>query len=215
MMRSFVSSKGLPLLLLTLALILSAAMGLHAHAMQTPPLQGQVVLPDGQKPAADLALQDQNGHVVTMKDLRGHVVAITFLDSHCVQQCPIVGRELALVEQRLGPHTPLTLLVVSVAPFTDSPASAAAFALKSGWQGDWHWLFGTPTQLAKVWHDYGIWVQPTKKEIMHTAVIYLVSPNGSVRVMDMLPFLPDQMVQSVKNLTHQAPKSLLDWITLW
>jgi len=91
-----------------------------------------------------------------------------------------------------------------VAPYTDSPASSAAFAMKSGWTGDWHWLFGSPTELAKVWNDYGIWVKPTPTDILHTAAVYVIGPDQYIRVLDIVPFVPDDLVQAIRAL---APTS--------
>ncbi len=188
-----------------------ALLGFRAFAQSSAPLRGQVVFPAGQRPAPDFMLQDQYGQPLSLHQLRGRVLVITFLDSHCTQQCPILGREMALVQRRLGPSIPWTLLVVSVAPLTDTPASSATFALESGWHGDWRWLFGTPAQLAPVWRAYGIWVQPAKAEILHTAVLYVVDTGGYERIADTLPLLPDDMVQSIQALAPQAQHGWLHW----
>lgn len=194
----------------TAVLCMCALLVLHALTQAPATLAGQVVLPDGSRPAPRFILQDQAGRAVTPGALRGRVTVITFLDSHCTQDCPVIGRELALVDRRVGTAVPWTLLVVSVAPLNDTPASSAAFALESGWHMDWRWLFGTPTQLARVWSDYGIWVHPTPKDILHTAALYVVGPDGSVRVADMLPFSPDQLVQTIRALAPRAQAGWLD-----
>ncbi len=150
--------------------------------------------------AFPFALRDQTGRVVTLRSLRGHVVAMTFLDSICKQECPIAGRQLADTQRRLGAGSPLTLLVISVDPAADTPRTAAAFLHESGWHGAWHWLFGSRRQLAPVWREYGIEVQPARGDIIHTAAVYLLDRDGVVRVADGVPFLPSQLAESVRAL---------------
>jgi cytochrome oxidase Cu insertion factor (SCO1/SenC/PrrC family) len=186
--------------ILLLAVLLTGA-ALRVFAQSDPPLQGQAVIPDKSKWAPNFQLQDQTGKLIGPQQLHGRVVVMAFLDSHCTQDCPTIGKEMTYVEKQLGSSVPWTLLIVSVAPFTDSPASAAAFAMKAGWTGDWHWLFGSPSDLAKVWKDYGIWVKPTPKEIMHTAAVYVIGPDQYMRVADIVPFVPDDLVKSIRALS--------------
>ncbi|HVA92750.1 MAG TPA: SCO family protein [Chloroflexota bacterium] len=192
--------------------VLLAGLALHAFAQTTEPLSGQVVIPDHSKWAPNFRLADQTGRLIGPQSFHGRVVVMTFLDAHCTQDCPVIGKELAYVQRKLGPSVPLTVLVVSVAPYTDSPAAAAAFAMKSGWTGDWHWLFGTPGQLAKVWSDYGIWVKPTPADILHTAALYVLGPDQYVRVADMVPFTPDPLAQSVRALAPSTHQGWLNWL---
>lgn len=199
----------------TAVLCLAVLTALAFHVLgrsSAAPLSGQVVLPSHQKWAPSFQLTDQTGQVLGPQSFHGRVVVMTFLDSHCTQDCPIIGKALAYVERKLGPSVPWTLLVVSVAPYTDSPASDAAFAMHSGWHGDWHWLLGSPKQLAKVWSDYGIWVKPTPTDILHTAALYVIDPDQYVRVADMVPFVPDQLAQSIRSLVPGKGHGWLDWL---
>ncbi len=193
-------------------LVLLAVLGLHAFAQPAAPLSGQVVIADHSKWAPNFLLADQTGRRMGPQSFHGRVVVMTFLDSHCTQDCPVIGKELAYVQKKLGPSVPLTLLVVSIAPTTDSPVSAAAFAARAGWTGDWHWLFGAPAKLARVWSDYGIWVKPTPADILHTAALYLLGPDQYVRVADMVPFTPDPLIQSVRALAPSTGRGWLGWL---
>ena len=168
-----------------------------------PKLQGTDVFPVGMHRVPPFALRDQNGRLVTPKSLRGRVFAVTFLDSVCRKECPVEGRELASVQRALGPHTPLTVVVVSVDPAADTRASARAFMRESKLTGPWHWLFGSRSLLLPVWIEYGIGVQPEKGDISHTVAVYLVDQHGWMRVADGVPFLPPQLVSSVRALTKK------------
>lgn len=163
-------------------------------------LRGTEVFPRGMHPAPAFALHDQTGAVVSTRSLRGQVVAITFLDSHCVLECPVAGRALAATQRLLGSHSPLHLVIVSVNPGQDTPDSARTFTRESGIIGPWRWLFGTQRRLAPIWAEYGIQVQPSRGDIVHTPAVYLLDQRGSIRVADAVPFIPRQLAESVRAL---------------
>lgn len=166
-----------------------------------PSLHGTDVFAAGMRPAPPFALRDQRGRLVRLRAFRGRVVAITFLDSRCTTQCPLVGRELASAQHILGSRYSPPVLIVSVAPGLDTRASVDHFVREAGIVGDWHWLIGTRRQLAPVWRAYGIYVRPTQHDIVHTAALYLIGGDGSVRVADAVPLSPQQLAQSVQALT--------------
>ena len=144
-------------------------------------LVADIVIPPKSMAAPDFTLLDQDGKPVSVSALRGRVVAITFLDSHCKQLCPLEGDQLGQVQRSLGAGAHLSVLVVSVAPATDTPSSERAFAATHRWSGDWHWLIGTPDQLAAIWKAYSIAVQNTPDNVLHSSVLYLVDRDGFER----------------------------------
>lgn len=185
------------------ALVICAAIAFaHGASAQSPRprLRGTDVFARGMRPAPAFALRNQYGQVITKRSLRGHIVAMTFLDSKCRQECPVAGRELATVQRQLGKHSPLIVVVVSVDPSGDTARSARAFMREAGLRGTWYWLFGTKRQLAPVWIKYGIEVQPVRRDILHTAAVYLMDRTGSVRVADGVPLIPSQLAESVRAL---------------
>lgn len=172
----------LVLLGLLAARALSPQLAATAGPTPTPSgLRADIVIPPKSIPAPDFTLHDQDGKAVSVSALRGQVLAITFLDSHCKQLCPLAGDQLGQAQRTLGSGAGLSLLVVSVAPSTDTPDSERAFAAAHHWTGGWHWLMGTPAQLAQVWKDYSIAVQATPDNILHSTVVYLVDKDGFQR----------------------------------
>lgn len=167
-------------------------------------LAADIVIPPKSMAAPDFTLLDQDGTPVSVSALRGRVLAITFLDSHCKQLCPLEGDQLGQVERSLGANANLTLLVVSVAPSTDTPASERAFAATHRWSGDWHWLVGTTDQLAAVWKAYSIAVQNAPDNILHSSVLYLVDKDGFERAGWAAGLEPDLVTHDVRVLNRQA-----------
>ena len=171
--------------LVALAAVTGVAAGLIVPKLlerpSPPTLIGDIVMsPPVAAPA--FTLRDQTGANVTLSQLKGRVVALTFLDTQCTSLCKLQASLLGSVQADLGSRVPLTLVVVSVHPEADTPAAINTFAEAHGWREPYAWLNGTKSQLAGVWRDYGITVQPAAGDLSHSAVIYLLDRRGNLRV---------------------------------
>ena len=171
--------------LVALAAVIGVAAGIIAPKLldrpAPPSLVGDIVLtPPVAAPA--FSLQDQNGAAVSLSQLKGRVVALTFLDTQCLSLCKLQASLIGGVQADLGAGVPLTLVVVSVRPEVDTPAAIATFAEAHGLKQPYAWLNGTKSQLAGVWNDYGITVQPAAGDLVHSSVIYLLDRRGNERV---------------------------------
>ena len=190
---------------LLVAKAISPQLAATAGATPAPSgLRADIVIPAKSMPAPDFMLQDQDGKPVSVSALRGRVLAITFLDSHCQQLCPLAGDQLGQAQRALGPATRLSLLVVSVAPATDTADSERAFAKTHQWTGDWHWLRGTSPELAAVWKAYGIAVEGTPDNVLHSTVLLLVDKNGFQRAGWAGPIQSDLLAHDVRLLDNAA-----------
>ncbi|MBV9803691.1 MAG: SCO family protein [Solirubrobacterales bacterium] len=167
-------------------------------------MHGEATWAAGAHPAPPIeTLPDQTGHLFSLASLRGRSVAIVFFDSHCTQECPLEGRELASAEQSLPAAQRPVLVAVSVNPL-DTPASAAHAAKAWGLAsvGPWHWLMGTRRQLAPVWAAYHVYVSPhpVNGDIQHTEVVYLIDRRGDMRSGYLYPFLPGFVTSDLRTL---------------
>ncbi len=154
-------------------------------------MQGQAAWAAGTRVAPAInTLVDQTGRSFSLASLRGHPVALVFFDSHCNQECPLEGRELASAESSLpAAHRPV-LVAVSVNPL-DTPASAARAAREWGLArvAPWHWLMGTRAQLAPIWRAYSIYVgKAVNGDIPHTEALVLIDRRGYERSGYLYPF---------------------------
>jgi cytochrome oxidase Cu insertion factor (SCO1/SenC/PrrC family) len=176
--------------------------GLHYLLKRTPALSATNVLmrhglygdatwaPRALPAPAVNMLHDQSGSRFTLGSLHGHTVALVFFDSHCHQECPLEGRQLAAAELRIPAAQRPDLLVVSVNP-KDSEASVAKAIRDWGLAGvsPWHWLMGTHKQLARIWAEYNIEVSPPiAGDINHTEALYLIDRAGYERAGYLWPF---------------------------
>lgn len=171
-------------------------------ALKLPELHGQAVWAPGRRPAPAFALRDQTGRLLKPTSFRGRTVVLTFLDSHCTTRCPLVGRELAMIVQRLPRADRPVLLVVSVNP-NDTPRSARAAVSRWGIPSGWHWLMADRTRLAQVWRAYGITVIPTTHDINHSLAVYLLDRHGNERTGYLFPFQPPFVEGDLRALARE------------
>jgi cytochrome oxidase Cu insertion factor (SCO1/SenC/PrrC family) len=180
---------------------LTAALSRSSHAPAAEPgaLRAQVTWAAGAKPAPPFSLPDQSGQLVSLHSLRGRPALVTFLDSQCKRECPIEGRVLGDALRDLR-QTSAVLLVVSVDPWADTPASASAFATRARWRGDWHWLLGRRAALAPVWHRFNIGVKRVPGDVLHSAALYLIDPHGDLRAAYLFPFSAEGVAADVRSV---------------
>ena len=173
-------------------------------SLKAASIMSEVIPPDSTA-APNFALPDQDGRMVSLSAERGHVVALTFLNSHCTDLCPVEAEQLATAQAQLARATPFVLLVVSVAPDLDTPASVRSFAQSHHWATGWHWLLGSQTQLTPVWLSYFIdaRLSPTAANadnVAHSGALYLIDRSGFERVGFGLNFPPEVIEQDIRTL---------------
>jgi len=176
----------------------------RSSAPPLPELHGQASWAAGARLAPPFRLHDVLGGTTSLASARGHVTLIAFLDSRCRSLCPIVGRAIGDVQRALPRQARPEVLVVSVDPAGDRPASVRSAARRWRIEPGWHWLTGTRRQLAAVWRAYGIVVRPTMNDIMHGSAVYLVDRNGYERAGYLAPLLPNFLALDVRRVEAQG-----------
>jgi cytochrome oxidase Cu insertion factor (SCO1/SenC/PrrC family) len=137
-------------------------------------------------PAPNFTLTSQDGRQVALASLRGKVVLLTFLDPVCTTDCPIIAQEMRAADAMLGVRASSTELVAVVAnPTYTSVAYTRAFTSQENLSQVPNWLFltGSLSQLAAVWHQYGIEVEdlPAGAMAAHPDIAFVIGANGALR----------------------------------
>jgi protein SCO1 len=203
-----------PALIIAAAVVAGIGAGVALHvsvgsastrpAFGLPALRGQAVWPAEKRAAPSFTLPDQRGRPVSLRSMHGHPVVLAFMDSRCHQVCPLEGRTLAAALSSLPARVKPVLLVVSVNPWQDTPASARAAASRWGLTGTWHWLLGTKRELAPIWSAYRIYVRQARGDIVHSDAMYLLDRNGFERAGFIYPFLPAPIEHDLRVLGGAA-----------
>jgi protein SCO1/2 len=175
------------------------------HGHPDARIQGQAVWPAGLRQAPDFSLPDQSGRLFSLTSLRGRPVVLTFMDSHCHQECPLEGRALAAAFRMVPRAERPIVVVVSVNPWADTPASARGAIERFGLASfRWRWLLGSRSRLEPVWHRYGIEVRRATADIEHTDALYLIDARGFERAGIVYPFLPTWISDDLKTLADEG-----------
>jgi protein SCO1 len=135
--------------------------------------------------APNFTLHDYTGKTVSLASVRGHWAIVTFLYTHCPDVCPVIAGKLnAALRTRTGKKAGLRVLAVSVDPRRDTPAAVAKYVKERSLLPTFSYLIGTHAQLAPVWHAYHVAVLAgTKSTVTHTAVEFLIDPQGQERLL--------------------------------
>jgi cytochrome oxidase Cu insertion factor (SCO1/SenC/PrrC family) len=134
-------------------------------------------------PAPNFTLTSQDGRQVSLASLRGKVVLLSFLDPVCTTDCPVIASELRVADGLLGAKAADAELVSVVAnPTYTSLAYTRAFDVQEGLNTvpNWLYLTGTLSQLATVWHYFGIEVEdlPAGAMAAHNDIAFVISAKG-------------------------------------
>jgi cytochrome oxidase Cu insertion factor (SCO1/SenC/PrrC family) len=189
-----------------LALFAYLLFGPEEGGLTLPRLHGQASWSPGEQPAPAFELRDHEDALVSLAELRDRPILLTFFDSRCVDQCPIMGRQLATMLRRMPSDDWPTLLIISVNPAGDTPASIRHALARWRLAGPWrlHWLRGTERELAAVWRDYGITVDPSTSTVTHGLALYLIDGRGFERTGYLFPFLPNFVALDLKTLRQEV-----------
>ena len=187
----------------------AASSGNNANGASASGLQGTDL---GATPAPNFQLIDQHGKMISLSQFKGMPVVLTFFYTHCVTLCPLIAQKIYVSLNELGPKAQqIAIIAISADPKGDTPSSVLAFSKEHGLEdyANWHYLMGSRTQLAPIWHDYGVAGLPanatvmTENEMTHTSVVYLIDSQGREQVLLDSDFLPSQLTQDVTILLHK------------
>jgi cytochrome oxidase Cu insertion factor (SCO1/SenC/PrrC family) len=152
----------------------------------TPPLTG---------------LTDQNGKEISLSDEKGHLVLVAFMDPLCVDLCPVLGRDIAAVEQALPTGIHPVLLIVSVTSGRTA-ADVRQFVstnLTTKWTPGWHWLIGPSDAALKLtWLAWGEPLEPPK-----TNYLDVIDPQGYLRVTYPAPLYVSDVTSAITTVAGQ------------
>ena len=113
----------------------------------------QMAAPSGTLPVMfevpNFSLTNQLGKVVTRTNLLGKVWVADIIFSRCSGPCPEMTRGMAELQAAIPPQSPVSFVTLTTDPLHDTPPVLLAYSRRYAAQaGRWHFLTGTPRQIA-------------------------------------------------------------------
>jgi protein SCO1 len=137
--------------------------------------------------APDFTLTRADGTQFRLSEMHGKIVALFFGYTSCPDVCPTTLAELKQALEKLGNKADqVQVLFVTVDPQRDTPERVQEYV--DHFNPDFVGLSGSESDLAKVWNDYGVFVEIVDGVsaagylVNHTARVTLIDQQGNLRV---------------------------------
>ncbi|HUE99381.1 MAG TPA: SCO family protein [Anaerolineales bacterium] len=137
--------------------------------------------------ASEIELTHENGTSFRLSGRRGKVVALFFGYTSCPDICPTTMAELNQALGKLGNQADqVQVLFITVDPQRDTPERVQEYV--NHFNPSFVGLSGSVSELAKVWNDYGVFVEIVDGTsaagylVNHTARVTLIDQQGNLRV---------------------------------
>jgi protein SCO1 len=168
--------------------------------------QGSLINPP--VPAADFTLTDQQGQPFRLGDQKDKVVLVFFGFTNCEDVCPITMAQYKQVKNDLGDLAKdVRFVFITVDPQRDDVEALRSYIGK--FDPSFVGLTGNPANLAKVWKDYGVYVNQDATEGQdnyideHTARIYAIDTRGNLRLTYLYGTETDALVEDISHLARE------------
>lgn len=150
-------------------------------------------------PAPAFTLTDLHGSRVSLADYRGQPVVLAFLHSGC-HACTVIAQQIRGALDEL-PHPPPVLLV-SVAPASDTPAAVASFLAQVGLAGRVRYLVGPARALASTLRAYRVRTPAEGAAAFEAAApVLLIDADGRERVLyEEEQLTPEALAHDIRKL---------------
>jgi protein SCO1 len=128
-------------------------------------------------------LRDDQGRLVRSTELRGKALAVTFLDTECVESCPIIAAQVPQAFKALGDdRSVVEALAITVDPVGDTPQRIDAFLRRYRATEALRYLDGTVAELRPVWRDFQVASSlDSGNSNMHSAPVRIYDREGRWR----------------------------------
>jgi protein SCO1/2 len=172
--------------------------------LQSAQFAGQALVPP--PVAMDFTLQASDGSEFQLSQQRGKVILLSFGYTFCPDVCPTTLVELSQVRARLGDAAKrVQTAFITLDPECDTPERLSIYT--KTFDPTFIGLTGSAEQLARVRTMYGVIAE---KEVVagtsagyliaHSAYIYVIDPNGRLRLLFPFGMSIEEMADDIKQL---------------
>ena len=154
-------------------------------------------------------LVDQNGAPVDERLLRGKWSAVFFGYTYCPDVCPTTLAALGQAVGDLGADAErFQVVFITVDPERDTPAALKAYLSSATFPRGARGLTGSPQQIAAAARAYRVYYQKVPQgssySMDHSAVVYLMDPQGRFASPLDVGVAPPQIARQIRAAMHGA-----------
>jgi protein SCO1 len=146
-------------------------------------------------------LMTQDGSSVRLGDFKGKIVLLFFGYTNCPDECPATMARLKQVTATLaGNSNNVAVIMVTTDPSRDTPERLKSYL--ANFNPAFIGVTGKPADLAAAWANYGVSV--LDDGTTHSARVYVIDPNGRLRMTFPNEMSPDDMVADLVLLMSEV-----------
>ncbi len=174
----------------------------------TQPYTYQGSLIDPPAPASDFTLSANAGTTFQLSEQHGKTVLVFFGYTHCPDVCPTTLYDFKQIKALLGNQADaIRFVFITVDPERDIIEMLGEFV--TAFDSEFIALSGTLDELQPVYAAYGVYRQ--KNDVGsaagylmdHTARVYVIDPNGNLRLTFPFGMAPEAMAQDLAHLMKE------------
>jgi protein SCO1/2 len=189
-------------------IILLAAIGFVSVAFARPySFHGSVYQPPMAAP--DFSLQNTDGQLFQLSKQRGQLILLFFGYTNCPDECPATLAVVKQVFANLGSQSSrVDFVFITVDPQRDNSTQIRSFLAK--YNASFIGLAGSTAELTPVWKAYGVYQQPPinstvpQYQVTHSTQLYLIDPQGQLRMTYNLDTTVDDISQDIQHILHRG-----------
>lgn len=141
-------------------------------------------------PAPAFELTDQHGSEVSLADYDGKVVVLTLLDPVCTDICPVYANHYRLAYNALNEEERAGVVFLAFNANNRMTSVEGVMSATQQWGLDriptFHFLTGSPDELAAVWDAYNVEASGDPKpdrpdELQHSPAVFVIDQSGQLR----------------------------------
>ncbi len=156
-------------------------------------------------------LTDQHNNLITQKDIEGKIHVANFIFTSCGSICPIMTKQLKLVERAFGNNNGVILLSYSVTPWIDSVPRLKKYADAHKIESNnWHLLTGSKKEIYDLarrsyFAEEDIGFTKDSSQFLHTEHVLLIDKSKRIRGVynGTLQLEIEQLVKDIKTLMKE------------
>jgi protein SCO1/2 len=157
------------------------------------------------------SLTDQDNNLITQKDIENKIHIANFIFTSCGSICPIMTKQMKIVEKEFGNNKDVVLLSYSVTPWIDSVTRLKKYADANKIESNnWHLLTGGKKEIYDLarrsyFAEEDIGFTKDSSQFLHTEHVLLIDKTKRIRGIynGTLQLEMEQLVKDIKTLKKE------------